>query len=237
MSSKDQRIDARTSGKAASQPNPGAGGQQGRLDSPDSRTSNQQPIVDIGLLREMVTQLQLKYEAALDGYRPGMNSYKNRLRDAREAYESLIAVLAQNGKSPVETTDVMRMRNTLVQAGYTDCGGELWKPPLGPRPVFLDENLRLREFLQLWTYEGRLQSFEDRERFRKEAAKLVTPEELPERNPFSRTPCIEREIEAVFDAKQSEKAAEICGAITSGQLCQGPPGHDGECSPESGYGL
>lgn len=24
-----------------------------------------------------------------------------------------------------------RMRNTLVSAGYTDEGGELWKPPLG----------------------------------------------------------------------------------------------------------
>lgn len=46
-----------------------------------------------------------------------------------------------------ETTDVTRMRNTLVQSGYTDCGGELWKPPLGRRPVFLDENLRLLDLV------------------------------------------------------------------------------------------
>jgi hypothetical protein len=46
-----------------------------------------------------------------------------------------------------ETSDVTRMRNTLMQAGYTDLGGELWKPPLGPRPAFLDENLRLRAAL------------------------------------------------------------------------------------------
>lgn len=37
-----------------------------------------------------------------------------------------------------------------------------------------DENKRLREFLQLWIYEGRLQSFEDRERFRKAAQALVS---------------------------------------------------------------
>jgi hypothetical protein len=46
------------------------------------------------------------------------------------------------------STEVERLRNSLVQAGFSDCGGELWKPPLGPRPVFLDENLRLREALE-----------------------------------------------------------------------------------------
>jgi hypothetical protein len=44
---------------------------------------------------------------------------------------------------PVETTDVIRMRNTLLKAGYTDHGGELWKPPLGKNP--LPELDRLRE--------------------------------------------------------------------------------------------
>ena len=32
---------------------------------------------------------------------------------------------------------------------------------------------RLREFLQLWTYEGQLQSFESREEFRKAALQLL----------------------------------------------------------------
>jgi len=38
-----------------------------------------------------------------------------------------------------------RMRNTLVSAGYTDEGGELWKPQLGKSvlPVF-EENERLK---------------------------------------------------------------------------------------------
>lgn len=47
-----------------------------------------------------------------------------------------------------EMSDNERMRNTLLHAGYTDCGGELWKPPLGRRPVFLDENTRLRALIQ-----------------------------------------------------------------------------------------
>ena len=38
-----------------------------------------------------------------------------------------------------------RMRNTLVSVGYTDEGGELWKPPLGKSvlPVF-EDNERLK---------------------------------------------------------------------------------------------
>lgn len=41
-------------------------------------------------------------------------------------------------KIRTDETDVQRMRNTLVKAGYADLGGELWKPPLGPRPAFMD---------------------------------------------------------------------------------------------------
>lgn len=45
----------------------------------------------------------------------------------------------------------------------------------GCKEVCVDaENKRLREFLQLWIYEGRLQSFEDRERFRKAAQAMVS---------------------------------------------------------------
>lgn len=35
-------------------------------------------------------------------------------------------------------TEMERMRSTLVNAGYTDCGGELWKPPLGQPPAWLN---------------------------------------------------------------------------------------------------
>jgi hypothetical protein len=32
-----------------------------------------------------------------------------------------------------------RMRKTLEHAGYTDGGGEMWKPPLGKRPAWVDD--------------------------------------------------------------------------------------------------
>lgn len=33
--------------------------------------------------------------------------------------------------------NLARATNTLTKAGYTDCGGELWKPPLGPSASLL----------------------------------------------------------------------------------------------------
>lgn len=56
----------------------------------------------------------------------------------------------------------------------------------GCKEVCVDaENKRLREFLQLWIYEGRLQSFEDRERFRKAAQAMVSGTPSP-----SETACL-----------------------------------------------
>lgn len=37
------------------------------------------------------------------------------------------------------TERMIRAENTLKTAGYVDGGGSLWKPPIGPRPAFLDE--------------------------------------------------------------------------------------------------
>lgn len=34
---------------------------------------------------------------------------------------------------------------TLQRLGYTDCGGQLWKPPIGKRPDFVDYGAELRE--------------------------------------------------------------------------------------------
>lgn len=54
---------------------------------------------------------------------------------------------------PYVTPEVVRLRaendrlqaasRTLSKLGYTDCGGELWKPPLGKKPDFdLIDSLR-----------------------------------------------------------------------------------------------
>lgn len=102
-------------------------------------SSNQQPNVDICLLREMVTQLQLKYETALDGYRPGMISYQNRLRDAREAYEGLIALLAQTGESSVETSPPQYSQIGIKHRALDGRTEYLWwgeTPPEGT-PIFV----------------------------------------------------------------------------------------------------
>lgn len=34
---------------------------------------------------------------------------------------------------------------TLQRLGYTDCGGQLWKPPIGKKPDFVDYGAELRE--------------------------------------------------------------------------------------------
>jgi hypothetical protein len=37
--------------------------------------------------------------------------------------------------------DYERMYRTLLQAGYIDCGGEYWKPPLGKNPLLAQQSL------------------------------------------------------------------------------------------------
>lgn len=63
--------------------------------------------------------------------------------DVYRALEYACAWRDRLNATPVETSDVIRMRNTLLKAGYADHGGELWKPPLGKNP--LPELDRLRE--------------------------------------------------------------------------------------------
>lgn len=42
-----------------------------------------------------------------------------------------------------------RMRHTLLNLGYTDHGGELWKPPLGQKPDWLDAEERKESILYI----------------------------------------------------------------------------------------
>lgn len=44
--------------------------------------------------------------------------------------------LAELRRLGAAEVDSQRAIKTLQQAGYTDCGGELWKPPLGKAPDF-----------------------------------------------------------------------------------------------------
>lgn len=81
--------------------------------------------------------------AALDRFGMHPSKCKRARTWKSEDCDCGLSAALSGDSSPVETSDNERMRNTLVKAGYTDCGGELWKPPLGPQPAFLDENPRL----------------------------------------------------------------------------------------------
>ena len=64
------------------------------------------------------------------------------MTDLRQAAQRLIDVIEREGASPLDWPEYDALKaaleqseasaqRTLRQLGYTDCGGEFWKPPLG----------------------------------------------------------------------------------------------------------
>lgn len=88
----------------------------------------------LGLMK-MNSSLLVAANVVLAHFMPGFCDS----RAVDDCLVGLAAAVADAEKAaPSSDTDVERMRDTLVHAGYTDLGAALWKPPLGSRPAFMD---------------------------------------------------------------------------------------------------
>lgn len=70
-------------------------------------------------ITELAQRLKLEVHRAVSNFNPQMNIKTRDLKELVEALEK-----AQSAK------------RTLESLGYTDNGGELWRPPIGPKPNF-----------------------------------------------------------------------------------------------------
>lgn len=57
----------------------------------------------------------------------------------RNAWKDTVSMVTPNGMNKDELWDsvmarLLKAEQSLIMGGYTDCGGTLWRPPLGPAP-------------------------------------------------------------------------------------------------------